>query len=354
MANLPTVLYELLRELSKLIPKTDLQSLAALAGTNTAVAAKIVHHCLSIYRLLKKIPSLSVSKSVMDLVGNTPMLELQNFGKNNEAQSTLIAKLEYRNPGNSAADRLFAARFAAAEEAGTIQEHTTIIEAARPEEAISLAWLGASRGCKMIICMEENTPPYVQNRILAYGAELILDPQPAEKAEYLLHTLPEAVKLPEYSPSKHSKVHYDSTGPEIWNATQGKVDVLVGSAETPDILFGAGQFLKEKKEDLLVIAVRMTPEGASSQQELAPLFPADHPLLTIYDQVISVSQQDAAQTAADLARSEGLLVGPLSGANALAAVYLTHQKDFTGKSIAILFPDSGLEQIHTEIQGNHV
>ena len=333
MPVFPNVLYELLRDLSKLVPNVDLESLAALAGTNTAVAAKIIHHSLSIYRLLKKIPSLSAAKSLTDLVGNTPVLELARYGKATGAAGTLLAKLEFCNPGGSSADRLCAERMAA------VQGNGPIVAAASAEEGVSLAWLSACQGRQLFLCMAEDTDPAVQARILLYGAQLTLDLNPPEKAEVLLRTLPGAQALPPYSPSHHAKVHYDATGPELWNAAQGKIDVLVGSAADPDILSGAGQYLKEKNADLNVIAVRLTPDGTNPAQDLVPLSPDGPPLLTVYDDLISVSEPDAWKAVAQLARTEGLLVGPVSGAAAHAAVCLSQRPEFTGKTIAILFPD---------------
>lgn len=333
MSVFPNVLYELLRDLSKLVPNVDLEGLAALAGTNTAVAAKIIHHSLSIYRLLKKIPSLSVSKSLTDLVGNTPVLELARYGKAADAGGTLLAKLEFCTPGGSSADRLCAERMALVEGDGPI------VAAVSPAEGVSLAWLGACQGRQVVLCMAEDTDPSVQERILLYGAQLTLDPNPKEKAEALLHTLPGATALPPYSPSHHAKVHYDATGPELWNASQGKIDVLVGSASDPDILSGAGQYLKEKNEDLKVVAVRLTPDGASPAQDLVPLSPGGPPLLTVYDELICVAEPDAKKAVAQLARTEGLLAGPISGAAAHAAVLLSRRPEFIGKTIAILFPD---------------
>lgn len=340
MAILPNVLYEFLRELSKLSPNVDLQSLATLAGTNTVAAAKIIHHSLSIYRLLKKIPSLSVAKSMEDLVGNTPTLELQRFAQSSNAPAKLLAKLEFCNPGCSSADRLWVVRIAAAEHDGLLQPDSLIVAAVREQEAASLAWLGASRGFRVHLCMAADTNPTVQEYIRLYGAQLTLDEHPVEKAQELLRTMPGAVSLPSYSPSHHAQIHYHTTGPELWNATQGKIDVLVGSAADPDILSGVGQYLKEKNENLRVVAVRLTPDGVSSQQELVSISPDTPPLLSIYDELIAVSEQDARRTMSQLAQTEGLLAGPISAAVSHAAVQLSQRTEYAGKTIAILFPDS--------------
>lgn len=297
--------------------------------------------------------------SLTELIGRTPLLRLSKFAPDFQ----ILAKLEYCNPGGSAKDRVAAKMITDAEEAGLLQPGATIIEPTSGNTGIGLAWVGTSRGYRVILTMPDTMSAERQSLVKAYGAEILLTPGAAgmagsiAKAEELQASIPGAVILGQFTNPSNPAAHYASTGPEIWADTQGQVDVFVATVGTGGTLSGTARYLKEQNPAIRVIAVEPAGSPLLSGGQAAPHkiqgiganFIPDTLDRTIYDEVLTVTDRDAMETAKALSRTEGLLVGISSGAAAWAAAELSKRPEFAGKTIVTVLPDTGERYLSTGI-----
>ena len=301
--------------------------------------------------------------SLSDLIGRTPMLMLNRFAEAVEAHAKLAAKLEFCNPGGSAKDRVAYRMIMDAEESGILQPGATIIEPTSGNTGIGLAWVGTSMGYKVILTMPDTMSMERRSLVKAYGADIVLTPG-AEgmagsiaKAEALRDSIPGAVILGQFSNPSNPAAHYDTTGPEIWADLNGHLDVFVATVGTGGTLSGTAKFLKEQNPNIRVIAAEPAASPLLSGGQAAPHkiqgiganFIPDTLNRTVYDEVITVPDEAAMETAKQLSRTEGLLVGISSGAAAWAAAELAKRPEFRGKTIVTVLPDTGERYLSTGI-----
>ena len=304
---------------------------------------------------------MKISDTITDLIGMTPLLKLNNFAA--ESAATVVAKLEYFNPGGSVKDRIGFNLILRAEEQGLLSKDTVIIEPTSGNTGIGLAMVCAARGYRIILTMPETMSVERRTLLKAYGAEVVLTPGPGgmkgaiQKAEELAGKYPGAFIPGQFVNPANPEMHYLTTGPEIWRDTGGKVDIFVAGVGTGGTITGVGEFLKENKPEVKIVAVEPAASPVLSGGE-----PHPHPIQGIgagfvptilkrelLDEVIKVDGADAMDTARRLAREEGLLVGISSGAAAFAALQLARKDENRGKMIVVLLPDSGERYLSTEL-----
>jgi len=304
---------------------------------------------------------MNVYKKITDLIGNTPLIELTNYEANNELEATILAKLEYFNPAGSAKDRIAKSMIDDAEEKGILKKGATIIEPTSGNTGIGLASVAASRGYKVIFTMPETMSIERRNLLKAYGSEIVLTEGAKgmsgaiEKAEELAKTIPDSFIPSQFTNKANPKAHFETTGPEIWNDTDGKVDIFVAGVGTGGTISGTGEYLKSKNPDIKVIAVEpldspVLSEGKSGPhgiQGIGAGFVPDALNTEIYDEIITVSTEDAYETGRALARGEGVLVGISSGAAVFAATQVAKRPENKGKTIVVLLPDTGERYLST-------
>lgn len=294
---------------------------------------------------------MKIYSSFEEIVGNTPLLRLKNFEKND---AHIFAKLEYFNPAGSVKDRTALFMIDNAEKRGILKKGTVIIEPTSGNTGIGLAAIGAARGYKVILTMPETMSVERRKLIAAYGAEIVLTDgskgmQGAiDKAEELKREL-NGVILGQFTNPANVKAHFETTGPEIWNDTDGKVDIFVAGVGTGGTLTGAGRFLKSKNKDIKVIAVE--PEtspvlsegksGAHAIQGIGAGFVPEILDTAVYDEVVTVGNEEAVNTAKEIVKKEGIFVGISSGAALAAAIKVAGRKENAGKNVVVLFPDGG-------------
>lgn len=294
---------------------------------------------------------MKIYSSFEEIVGNTPLLRLKNFEKND---AHIFAKLEYFNPAGSVKDRTALFMIDDAEKRGILKKGTVIIEPTSGNTGIGLAAIGAARGYKVILTMPETMSVERRKLIDAYGAEIVLTDgskgmQGAiDKAEELKREL-NGVILGQFTNPANVKAHFETTGPEIWNDTDGSVDIFVAGVGTGGTLTGAGRFLKSKNKDIKVIAVE--PEtspvlsegksGAHAIQGIGAGFVPEILDTAVYDEVVTVGNEEAVNTAKEIVKREGIFVGISSGAALAAAIKVAGRKENAGKNIVVLFPDGG-------------
>lgn len=286
---------------------------------------------------------------MLQLIGHTPLLELR------EGNARLLLKLERQNPGGSVKDRTALAMIEDAERSGKLHSGSTIIEPTSGNTGVGLAWIGRLKGYRVILTMPETMSVERRNLLSAYGAELVLTPG-AEgmkgaiaRAEQLQQETPDSLILGQFTNPANPAVHYATTGPEIWEDTQGEVDVFVAGAGTGGTVSGVGQLLKERKPEVEIIAVE--PEsspvlsggksGPHKIQGIGAGFVPETYRGQYVDRVMTVSNEDAFAGTRRLAREHGLLAGISSGAAFAAASRLAHQPEYAGKTIVALLPDTG-------------
>ena len=296
-----------------------------------------------------------IFKSATELIGNTPLVELTNFEKELGLEATVLAKLEYFNPAGSVKDRIAYAIIDEAEKSGKLLPGGTIIEPTSGNTGIGLASIAAAKGYKLIIVLPDTMSVERRNIIKAYGAELVLTEGSKgmkgaiAKAEELQKELPGSIIAGLFVNPANPKAHFEHTGPEIWEDTDGKVDVFVAGVGTGGTVTGVGEYLKSKNPDVKIVAVE--PEtspvlskgtaGAHKIQGIGAGFVPDVLNTKIYDEVFPVANEAAFEYGKKLARTEGVLVGISSGAALYAAAELAKRPENKGKNIVALLPDSG-------------
>ena len=305
----------------------------------------------------------SVAKKITDLVGHTPLLELSNLEQKLGLKAKIIAKLEYLNPAGSVKDRIAKAMIEDALASGKLKKESTIIEPTSGNTGIGLASAAASYGIKIVLTMPETMSVERRNLLKAYGAELVLTDGSKgmkgaiAKAEELAKTIPNSFIPGQFVNPVNPKTHEETTGPEIWNDTDGAVDAFVAGVGTGGTLSGVGRYLKSKKSDVKVFAVepatspvlsKGTPGPHKIQGIGAGFIPAT--LDTgIYDEIIPVENDDAFATGKELGKTEGFLTGISSGAALWAAIQIAKRPEFEGKNIVVLLPDSGDRYLSTAL-----
>ncbi|MBR0546161.1 MAG: cysteine synthase A [Treponema sp.] len=304
-----------------------------------------------------------IYKTADELIGNTPLLELSNIKKSESLDATLLAKLEYFNPAGSVKDRIAKAMIDDAEKSGKLKKGSVIIEPTSGNTGIGLAAVAAARGYRIIIVMPETMS--VERRILmkAYGAELVLSEGAKgmkgaiEKANELAKEIPDSFIPGQFVNPANPAAHVASTGPEIWNDTDGKVDIFVAGVGTGGTITGVGQYLKSKNPSVKVVAVEPSDSPVLSQGKSGPHkiqgigagFVPDVLDTKVYDEVIPVTSDDAFAAGRLVGKKEGVLVGISSGAAVWAGIQLAKRPENKGKNIVVLLPDTGDRYLSTAL-----
>ena len=298
---------------------------------------------------------------ITDLIGGTPLLKLTNYTKQKNLSAEIYGKLEYFNPAGSVKDRIAKAMIDDAEAKGLLKPNSVIIEPTSGNTGIGLAAVAASRGYKIILTMPETMSVERRNLLKAYGAELVLTDGAKgmkgaiAKAQELAAETPNSFIPSQFTNSANPAAHKATTGPEIWNDTDGKVDIFVAGVGTGGTVSGVGEYLKSQNPDIKVVAVepagspvlsKGTP-GPHKIQGIGAGFVPDTLNTKIYDEIITVENEDAFETGRALARKEGLLVGISSGAAVFAATVLAKRPENKGKIIVALLPDTGERYLST-------
>lgn len=306
---------------------------------------------------------MAISENVTALVGGTPLVRINRLSKGG---ANLIAKLEFYNPANSVKDRIGVAMIDAAEASGELKPGGTIVEATSGNTGIALAMVGAARGYKVVLAMPETMSLERRALLKAFGAELVLTPGPdgmkgaVAKAEEL-GAQEGAVLVRQFENPANPAIHYKTTGPEIWDDTEGAVDILVAGVGTGGTVSGAGKFLKERKPEVKVVAVEPVESAILSGNQPGPHkiqgiganFIPNTLDRDVLDEVIAVSSEDAVNVAREAATQEGLLVGISSGAALKAAIEVAERPENEGKNIVVVLPDFG-ERYLTSVLYSHL
>lgn len=296
-----------------------------------------------------------VHKNVFELIGNTPLVELTNYENNHGLNARLIGKVEYFEPAGSIKDRIAKAMIDEAEANGLLDAETVIIEPTSGNTGIGLAAIAAARGNRIIIAMPDTMSVERRNLMRAYGAELVLTPGAdgmkgaIAKAEQLAEEIPNSFIPSQFTNPANPAIHYRTTGPEIWEATDGEVDILVAGVGTGGTISGAGAYLKGQNPDVRVVAVEpagspVLSEGCAGPhgiQGIGAGFVPETLDTDVYDEVITITNDEAFETGRELAAHDGLLVGISSGAVVAAAAKLAQRPENAGKNIVMILPDTG-------------
>lgn len=302
-----------------------------------------------------------IAKRLTELVGNTPLLELGKFSAAHGVDTPIVAKVEYFNPGGSVKDRIALAMIEDAEERGLLKPGATIIEPTSGNTGVGLALVAAVKGYKLILTMPETMSVERRNLVKAYGAEVKLTdgkagmPGAIKEAERLRDSIPGAVILQQFENAANPKRHYETTGVEIWQQTDGNIDIFVAGVGTGGTISGIGKRLKELNPNVKIVAVEPATSpvlngGKSGPHKIqgigAGFVPKTYDA-TVIDEVLDIDNDDAIRTGRELARQEGLLVGISSGAAAFAATQLAKRPENKGKRIVTLLPDTGERYLST-------
>jgi len=302
-----------------------------------------------------------IAKQLTKLVGNTPLLELNKYSEAKGLTTPVIAKVEFFNPGGSVKDRIALAMIENAEANGVLKPGATIIEPTSGNTGVGLALVSAVKGYHLILTMPETMSVERRNLVKAYGAEVRLTPGKdgmkgaIAAAEALRDSIPGSIILQQFENAANPAIHYATTGPEIWRATDGKVDIFVAGVGTGGTVSGTGKFLKEQNPNVKVIAVEPKssavlngqPSGPHKIQGIGAGFVPKTYNAAIVDEVFDVENDDAIRTGRQLAQQEGLLVGISSGAAAFAAAEIAKRPENQGKTIVVLLPDTGERYLST-------
>jgi cysteine synthase A len=304
-----------------------------------------------------------IAKSLTDLIGNTPLLELSNFGKEQGVQGRLLAKLEYFNPAGSVKDRIGLAMIEDGEKRGIINKDTVIIEPTSGNTGIALAFVSAAKGYRLILTMPETMSIERRNLLKALGAEVVLTPGAEgmngaiRAAEEIASKTPNSYIPQQFKNPANPAIHRKTTAEEIWRDTDGEVDIFVGGVGTGGTITGVGEVIKERKPEFKVVAVEPRDSAVISGEKPGPHkiqgigagFIPDTLNTSVVDEVFLVKNENAFDTARALARTEGLVVGISSGAAAYAAAEIAKRPENKGKTIVVLFPDTGERYISTAL-----
>ncbi len=309
----------------------------------------------------KEFTIMKIYETITDLIGGTPLLKLTNYIKDNGLQADVYGKLEYFNPAGSVKDRIAKAMIDDAEEKGLLTPDSVIIEPTSGNTGIGLSAVAASRGYRIILTMPETMSVERRNLLKAYGAQLVLTEGAKgmkgaiEMANELAAATPRSFVPSQFTNGANPAAHYASTGPEIWADTDGKVDIFVAGVGTGGTVSGVGEYLKEQNPDVKVVAVEPASSPVLSEGHAGPHkiqgigagFVPDTLNTNVYDEIITVSNEDAFATGRTLAKKEGLLVGISSGAAVFAATQLAKRPENAGKLIVALLPDTGERYLST-------
>lgn len=304
---------------------------------------------------------MTIHKSVSELIGNTPLVELTNFEKNHNLDATILGKVELFNPAGSVKDRIAKAMIDEAVKAGKVNDDTVLIEPTSGNTGIGLAAIAAARGNRLIITMPETMSIERRNLMKAYGAEVVLTDGSKgmkgaiAKAQELSGEIPNSFIPSQFTNPANPAIHETTTGPEIWRDTEGKVDILVAGVGTGGTVTGTGRYLKSQNPDVKVVAVEPAGSpvlseghaGAHKIQGIGAGFVPDTLDTSVYDEVIAVADEDAFETGRELAAKEGLLVGISSGAAVWVAGQLAQRPENKGKTIVAILPDTGERYLST-------
>ena len=302
-----------------------------------------------------------IAKQLTDLIGNTPLLELSKFSAKKGLQTPIIAKVEFFNPGGSVKDRIALAMIEDAEQKGILKPGATIIEPTSGNTGVGLALVSAVRGYHLILTMPETMSVERRNLVKAYGAEVRLTSGKdgmagaIRAAEELRDSIPGSVILQQFENPANPAKHYATTGVEVWNDTDGQVDIFVAGVGTGGTISGVGKYLKEKNPNVKIVAVEPAssavlngqPSGPHKIQGIGAGFVPKTYDAKVIDEVLDVENDDAIRTGREIAQQEGLLVGISAGAALYAAIQVAKRPEYAGKKIVALLPDTGERYLST-------
>lgn len=296
-----------------------------------------------------------IFNNAVELIGNTPLVEVSNMEKLYNTKARVLVKVEYLNPAGSVKDRAAQYMIADAEKKGLLKEGSVIVEPTSGNTGIGLAAIAAVKGYRVILTMPDTMSVERRNILKAYGAEIVLTEGAkgmqgaVEKANELVDSIEGAFLAGQFDNPSNAEAHYNTTGPEIWNDTDGQVDVFVSAVGTGGTITGIGRYLKEKNANIKVVAVEpsdspLLSKGVAGPHKIQGIGANFVPTLldtNIYDEIITVEAEDAFKVSKELTRNEGLLTGISSGAALHAALEIANRPEYAGKTIVALLPDSG-------------
>lgn len=306
---------------------------------------------------------MKIAKSLVELIGNTPLLELSNYNKENNTLATIIGKLEYFNPGGSVKDRIGYGMIIDAEKKGILNKDSVIIEPTSGNTGIALAFVSAAKGYRLILTMPETMSLERRNLLKALGAELVLTPGSEgmkgaiAKANELKGTIENSVILQQFENPSNPEIHRKTTAEEILRDTEGNIDIFVGGVGTGGTITGVGEVLKAKNPNVKIVAVEPTNSqviaggkpGPHKIQGIGAGFIPQNLNISIIDEVIAVENEVAFKASKDIARTEGLLVGISAGAAIVAATEIAKREENKNKNIVVLLPDTGERYLSTDL-----
>lgn len=306
---------------------------------------------------------MKIANSVIDLIGHTPLMALNQIKQAHQLQANLIAKIESINPAGSAKDRIARQMIFDAEAQGLLKPGSVIIEPTSGNTGIGLASIASARGYRTILTMPETMSIERRNLLKAYGAELVLTEGAkgmqgaVDKAKELAKEIPGSFLAGQFTNMSNPTAHYETTGPEIWEDTEGQVDVLVATFGTGGTISGTGKYLKEKNPNIHVVAVEPASSPLLSEGKFGPHkiqgiganFIPETMDCNLPDEIITVTDEKAFAFGKEMARTEGILVGISSGAALCAAVKVAERPEFFGKNIVVIFPDTGERYLSTSM-----
>ena len=302
-----------------------------------------------------------IKQNALELIGNTPLIKLSGYVQGKDTKATILAKLEYLNPAGSVKDRAALSMIEDAEKAGILKPGATIIEPTSGNTGIGLAMVSAVKGYKTILTLPETMSVERRSMLQAYGAELVLTDGKKgmsgaiEKAEELRDSIEGAVILGQFENPSNAKAHFETTGPELWKQTDGKVDVFVAGVGTGGTITGTGEYLKSQNPNVKVVAVEPAGSAVLSGEEKGPHglqgigagFVPEVLHTDVYDEIVKITEEEAYEAGKRFAVTEGILVGISSGAALKAAEKLAAMEENAGKTIVVLLPDSGDRYLST-------